>query len=105
LAASAFILYSKFSAILAALAFFFVANYSMAYISLFILRRREPDLPRPYRAWGYPWTTLLVLAGSLAFLVGAVIGDKKNSLWALAILAVSLPLYLLIKFLQRSLHR
>ncbi len=28
------------------------------YISVFVLRRREPDLPRPYRAWGYPWTTL-----------------------------------------------
>ena len=98
--ALAFILSSTFSSIMAALAFFFVANYSMGYISLFVLRRREPDLPRPYRAWGYPWTTLLVLAGSVAFLCGAVIGDKQNSLWALAILAASFPLYLLIKALQ-----
>jgi len=100
LVALAFILSSTFSVILAALAFFFVANYSMAYISLFVMRRREPDLPRPYRAWGYPWTTLLVLVGSLAFLCGAVIGDKRNSLWALAILAVSIPLYLLIRVLR-----
>ena len=84
---------------LAALAFFFVANYAMAYISVIVLRRREPDLPRPYRAWGYPWTTLIVLLGSIAFLAGAVISDKQNSLWALAILAASYPLYLIVKLL------
>lgn len=94
-----FILSAKFSAMLAALAFFFVANYSMGYISIIVLRRREPDLPRPYRVWGYPWTTLIVLIGSVAFLIGAVIADKKNSLWALAILAVSYPLYLIFKLI------
>ncbi len=101
LCAVLFILSAKFSAILAALAFFFVANYSMGYISVIVLRRREPDLPRPYRVWGYPWTTLIVLLGSIAFLTGAVIADKKNSLWALAILAVSYPLYLIVKLTAR----
>jgi basic amino acid/polyamine antiporter, APA family len=101
LVAVLFILSSTFSAILAALAFFFVANYSMGYISVIVLRWREPDLPRPYRVWGYPWTTLIVLLGSIAFLTGAVITDQKNSLWALAILAASYPLYLLVKFLAQ----
>jgi APA family basic amino acid/polyamine antiporter len=95
-----FILSAKFGVILAALAFFFVANYAMGYISLIVLRRREPDLPRPYRAWGYPWTTIIVLLGSVAFLIGAIIADKKNSLWALGILAASYPLYLLVKVLS-----
>lgn len=95
-----FIISAKFSAILAALAFFFVANYSMGYISVIVLRFREPDLPRPYRAWGYPWTTLVVLGGSIAFLVGAIISDKRNSLVALAILAVSIPIYLLVRLLS-----
>jgi APA family basic amino acid/polyamine antiporter len=97
IAAILFIVSAKFTAILAALAFFFVANYSMAYVSVIVLRRREPDLPRPYRAWGYPWTTLLVLLGSIAFLVGAIYSDKKNSLVALAILAASVPIYLISK--------
>jgi APA family basic amino acid/polyamine antiporter len=95
-----FIVSATFSQILAALAFFFVANYSMGYISVIVLRFREPDLPRPYRAWGYPWTTLLVLAGSIAFLVGAIISDKRNSLIALAILAASIPIYLLVRLLS-----
>jgi len=99
IAAIIFIASGTFNTVLAALAFFFVANYSMGYISVIVLRRREPDLPRPYRAWGYPWTTLIVLLGSIAFLIGAIITDKKNSLWALAILAVSYPLYVIVKLI------
>ena len=97
-------IFRSFEQVLAALAFFFVANYAMAYISVIVLRRREPDLPRPYRAWGYPWTTLIVLLGSIAFLTGAVISDKQNSLWALAILAASVPIYLVVRLLS-SRHR
>lgn len=98
-AAVLFISFKSFGQVLAALAFFFVANYAMAYISLIILRFREPNLPRPYRTWGYPWTTLLVLLGSIVFLVGAVISDLRDSLFALAILAVSLPIYLIVRLL------
>jgi APA family basic amino acid/polyamine antiporter len=95
-------IFRSFEQVLAALAFFFVANYAMAYLSLIVLRVREPDLPRPYRAWGYPWTTGLVLLGSIAFLVGAVITDrinhKRDSLFALVILAASIPIYLVVHF-------
>ena len=47
----------SFERVIAMLSFFFVANYTLSYTSLFILRRKEPQMPRPYRAWGYPWTT------------------------------------------------
>jgi basic amino acid/polyamine antiporter, APA family len=83
--------------VLAALAFFFVFNYSTAFLSVFILRRREPDTLRPYRAWGYPVTTALALACSLAFLAGAVASDTRNSLYALGLLGLSYPAYLLIR--------
>jgi APA family basic amino acid/polyamine antiporter len=92
-------IFRSFDQVLAALSFFFVANYAMAYISLIVLRRREPGLPRPYRAWGYPWTTGIVLAGSIAFLAGAVVSDRRDSLFALAILAASVPIYLTVRFL------
>jgi APA family basic amino acid/polyamine antiporter len=80
-------------------AFFFVANYILSFISLFVLRRREPEKPRPYRAWGYPWTTGLALIGSLLFLAGAVVSDTDNSVYALLLLAVSYPVFRLIKWL------
>ena len=92
-----FIVSGTFNQVLAVIAFFFVSYYTMAFISVFVLRKSEPDLPRPYRVWGYPWTTIIVTIGSIAFLAGAVAGDTKNSLWALALLAISGPVYLLIK--------
>ena len=71
----------------------------MAFLSVFVLRRREPDLPRPYRVWGYPWTTVIVLLGSVAFLVGAIAGDTRNSLWALGLLAISYPVFAIMQML------
>lgn len=81
-------------------AFFFVANYILSFVSLFVLRRREPEKQRPYRAWGYPWTTGLALVGSLLFLAGAIASDTRNSLYALALLAASYPVFRVIKWLS-----
>jgi APA family basic amino acid/polyamine antiporter len=81
--------------------FFFVVNYSISFFVVFLLRRREPDRPRPYKAWGYPWTTAFSLIGSIAFLAGAVASDLfgggRNSFYALAVLAASYPTFRLIK--------
>lgn len=90
-----FIASGTFEEIIAILAFFFVANYVLAFAAVFVLRRREPETPRPYRAWGYPWTTGIALAGSLAFLAGSVLGDTRRSVYALLLLAASYPVYLL----------
>jgi APA family basic amino acid/polyamine antiporter len=99
-----FIVSGTFNQILAVIAFFFVSYYTMAFISVIVLRKREPDLPRPYRVIGYPWTTLIVIVGSVAFLVGAVVSDlannERNSLWALALLAISGPVFLVVKRLS-----
>lgn len=84
----------EFAEVMAVLAFFFVANYAVSFVAVFVLRRREPQAPRPWRAWGYPWTTALALAGSLLFLAGAVAGDTGKSLLALLVLALSYPAYL-----------
>jgi basic amino acid/polyamine antiporter, APA family len=77
--------------------FFFVANYTGAYVSLIVLRRTRPAAPRPFRVFGYPGVTLLVLAASLAFLVGAVLNDRRNSVYALILLMASFPVRLLFK--------
>ena len=98
--AALFILTGTLDQITAVVAFFFVANYSISFLSLFILRRREPDAVRPYKAWGYPWTTALSLLGSIVFLAGAVQSDTRNSLYALVVLAASYPTYYLLKRLR-----
>ena len=86
-----------FDKVITVLAFFFVANYTLSFISVFVLRQREPEKERPYRAWGYPWTTALVLIGSILFLIGAIASDTRNSIYALVLLAVSYPLFRLLK--------
>lgn len=86
-----------FERVITVLAFFFVANYILSFISLFVLRRREPDKPRPYRAWGYPFTPALALLGSVLFLVGAIAADTRNSVYALLLLAVSYPVFRVVK--------
>jgi APA family basic amino acid/polyamine antiporter len=90
---AAFLLTGTFEAAVAMLSFFFVANYALSFAAVFVLRRREPDLSRPYRTKGYPWTTGLALVGSIAFLVGAVISDPRHVLWALALLSLSYPVF------------
>ena len=98
-----FILSGTFERVIALLAFFFVANYTLSFVSVFVLRWREPDASRPYRAWGYPWTTALALAGSIGFLAAAVVSDTRNSLWTLLLLAASYPVYRLSQRLARPL--
>ena len=90
----------RFGRVISVLAFFFVANYILSFISLFVLRRREPDKPRPYRAWGYPVTPALALTGSVLFLVGAIWTDTQNSAYALGLLAVSYPVFRVVKKLS-----
>ena len=58
--------------------FFLAANYSLCCVALVVLRRREPDLPRPYQAWGYPWSVWLVAAGSVMFLAWNVGGRRAQ---------------------------
>lgn len=97
-----FILSGKLDQVLAVLAFFFVANYTLSFLSVFVLRVKEPATSRPHRAWGYPFTTGLALFGSIAFLVGAVLGDTRNSLYALLLLAASYPVFLVMRRLPSS---
>jgi basic amino acid/polyamine antiporter, APA family len=97
-----YLLTRTFEAVVAMLSFFFVANYTLSFAAVFVLRRREPDLPRPYRTKGYPWTTGIALVGSLAFLVGAVISDPRHSLYSLLILSLSYPVFV---WLRKRPHR
>ncbi len=98
LAALLFIVFSKrLETVFAVLAFFFVINYGVTFLSVIILRRKEPDMPRPYRAWGYPFTTILVILGSIAFLVGAYLDEPQHGIYVLILLAVSYPAFRLLK--------
>jgi basic amino acid/polyamine antiporter, APA family len=97
LVAVAFVLFS-FERVIAMLSFFFVANYTLTYASLFVLRKKEPHMPRPYKAWGYPYTTAIALIGSVLFLIGSIATDQKNAPLSILALVASYPIYRLMKF-------
>jgi len=61
--------------------------------SLFVLRRRRPDLPRPFRVPGYPWTPALFIAAAGAVVVNTVIARPVQAVIGLGIVATGLPAY------------
>jgi APA family basic amino acid/polyamine antiporter len=83
--------------LIATAGFFYVANYCWSYVSLIVLRFKQPVKERPFRVPLYPLPTLLALAASLAFLTGAVVSDRVNSLYALLLLCASYPAHLLLR--------
>ena len=70
-----------------------ILAYSATGISLFVFRRRRPDLPRPYRCWGYPVIPLLFVLSSAALAINTVREQPKETLAGLAILVLGVPVY------------
>jgi APA family basic amino acid/polyamine antiporter len=93
IATAGFLLFGTFGAVLGVFALLLGVNLLLMSVSLLVLRRREPDAPRPYRAWGYPWTTWAAIFIGVAFIVGIALSDQRNGLMALGILLGSYPLY------------
>jgi APA family basic amino acid/polyamine antiporter len=61
--------------------------------SIFVLRRRFPDLMRPYRVWGYPLTPLLYVAVSLWMMSYSLFSRPIESLIGLLIVAAGIPVF------------
>ncbi len=87
-----FLLTGSFTVVLGLTAILIVVRYVFCFAALFVLRRREPEAPRPYRARGYPAVPALALAVALALLVTVAAGEPANTLVVLAVLAASWPL-------------
>lgn len=92
--------FADFRVLLGIASFYYVLLYFTGITTLFVLRLREPELPRPFRAWGYPVSAAIVWLGSLAFLIGAGIGDTANSLLALALIGLCVPIQGLTRHLS-----
>jgi APA family basic amino acid/polyamine antiporter len=86
-----FFLLGSFSAVVRVAVVFSVVLYVASYTALFVLRRREPLTPRPYRAWGYPWLPILGLLIAAGLLVSIVLADYFAALVTGALLLLSWP--------------
>jgi APA family basic amino acid/polyamine antiporter len=79
-----------FTKLIALASVFLAVNYCVSCLALVVLRRREPGLARPFRAWGYPWSAGLVVVGAIVFLGGVLVDDTPSAGKASALLAVGL---------------
>jgi basic amino acid/polyamine antiporter, APA family len=64
-----------------------------AVAAVFVLRAREPNAPRPFKALGYPWTPAIFVLVSLAIVVNAFFSDPRVSLTGSVIILAGIPLY------------
>ena len=70
-------------------------SYGMMVAGVIVLRIKRPDLPRPYRVWGYPVTPVVFVAITCWFLVNMLVTRPTPSLAALLLIASGVPVYLL----------
>jgi basic amino acid/polyamine antiporter, APA family len=76
--------------------FFFVLSYALGFAALIMLRYKEPELSRPFKAPFFPILPGLLIVLSLLFLVGAVNSDLDSSKYALIFLVLSYPIYWIV---------
>ncbi|MET0395294.1 MAG: amino acid permease [Longimicrobiaceae bacterium] len=67
--------------------------YALAVAGVFVLRRRRPDLPRPYRTLGYPVVPGVFLLASVALLVNSLVEQTGLTLFGLGVVAAGVPVF------------
>jgi basic amino acid/polyamine antiporter, APA family len=67
--------------------------YALTVAAVFVLRRREPQLPRPYRVWGYPWVPLVFLLASAFMVINALVTDPHNTGITFLIILLGVPVF------------
>ena len=91
--ASVLALSGSFTQILGWAAFVNQAFMALTVVGLFILRRTAPDLPRPYKVFGYPYTPLLYVAILLWYLTTLLVNRGPQVMIGMAIVAAGIPFY------------
>jgi len=89
------LLTSTFDTVVSYVQFSLTLCSTLVVIGVFVLRWRQPDLPRPYRAWGYPFTPLLFIAVS-GWMIWHMLEDastRSPSLWGFATMLLGLVIY------------
>ena len=67
--------------------------YALAVAAVFVLRRTRPEMPRPYRTWGYPVVPVLFLLASVGMVVNALVTDPVNTGVTFGIILAGVPVY------------
>ncbi len=88
-------LVGNFMEIILAVMYVLFVFYVLTVIAVFILRRKYPDEPRPFKVWGYPVTPLFFIVVSLGYIVSTVVFSFGDALPGIIVLLLGVPVYLL----------
>ena len=67
--------------------------YAMAAGAVIILRIKQPDIQRPYKTWGYPYTPIIFILFSLYLVINTLIENPRDSAIGLGLILIGLPAY------------
>jgi APA family basic amino acid/polyamine antiporter len=96
------ILIGSFEVLFSLATFMSVIVWGFAYCALIKLRNSEPNLPRPYKSWGYPWTTFIMIGCSIALFIGFTYSDQKSLLVISSITLLSYPIFLTLNKINNN---
>ena len=96
------ILIGSFEVLFSLATFMSVIVWGFAYCALIKLRKSEPNLPRPYKSWGYPWTTFIMIGCSIALFIGFAYSDQKSLLVISSITLLSYPIFLTLNKINNN---
>lgn len=78
---------------------------SIAVTALFVLRRRQPDVPRPFRALGYPVAPAIFALAGYAIVLNSLYSDPKSSGVGVLVIGLGIPIYFIFSSLRRRRRR
>ncbi|MET0636160.1 MAG: amino acid permease [Chitinophagaceae bacterium] len=84
-----------YNELLTMISFVVVIFYALTIAGIFILRKKRPDLERPYKAFGYPVLPIIYIIMGITFCTFLVMYEPFYSLWGLVIVLIGIPLYFL----------
>ncbi len=88
------ILTSRYEQLYTCFVFMMTLTYLLTVGAVFVLRRTQPNTPRPYRCAGYPWLPLLYLMVASGFVVSTLLARPRESAVGIGMAVLGIPLYL-----------
>jgi APA family basic amino acid/polyamine antiporter len=84
---------SRYDQLYTCFVFMMTLTYVLTVGAVFVLRRTQPERPRPYRCAGYPWLPGLYLVVACAFVVSTLLSKPRESLIGVGMAIAGIPLY------------
>jgi len=83
----------KYGDLLDMISFVAVFFYALTVLGIFVLRKKQPALDRPYKAFGYPLVPAIYIVLATIFCIALVISKPTYAIWGAAIVLIGIPLY------------